>query len=104
MKDLTMEQMEKHIEAGDMFVIDFYADWCEKCVTMMPVVENIEQLYGDIPFYKVNVDNSPDIKEKARIKAIPMLTMYNNGHVRDFAFGITEESKITNKLDRVSQL
>ena len=103
-KTLTLEEYQSAIDNGDMMVVDFYADWCQKCTEMMPVVEQIAaNLVDRVPVYKVNIDEQPELKEKARIKAIPMLTIVNNGHMRDFVFGSATEEKIMHKINMVGK-
>ena len=105
MTELTKEQLDKHIDNNEPFVIDFYADWCEKCVDMMPTIEKLADIYnGKVPFYKVDIDKSPEFKEWARIKAVPMLTIYNKGHMRGFIFGESTEENIMKKINFISKV
>lgn len=98
----TVQEFETLLQSGQPFVVDFYADWCGPCNQMLPVVEDIAET-SDVPFYKVNIDTAPEVKERNKIKAIPMLIMFNEGRVREFAYGVTEKEKIVNKLERLTQ-
>ncbi len=104
-RNITLEQYQSHIDNDDLFVLDFHASWCPKCVEMMPVVHQVaEKISPNIPVYTVDIDAQPELKEKARIKAIPMLTIINKGYMRDFVFGVAEEEKILTKIKRVSNM
>jgi len=104
-KTLTLEEYQSAIDNGDLMVLDFYADWCQKCTEMMPVVEQIAaNLFDRVPVYKINIDEQPELKEKARIKAIPMLTIVNKGYMRAFAFGLATEESIMKKINMVGNL
>ena len=98
MNELTNEVLEQKLQSGEAFVVDYYADWCQACNEMMPLVNEIATEQS-VPFYKVNIDNQPDLKEKARIKAIPMLMMYKGGRVREFIYGKAEKETIEKKLN-----
>lgn len=42
-------------------IIDFYADWCGPCHTMTPILVELAKEYkGEVIFYKVNSDKSPN--------------------------------------------
>lgn len=97
---LTFDEFEEKLKSKEPFVVDFYADWCESCKEMMPLIEEIAN-ESTIPFYKVNVDEQPELKDKNRIKAIPMLMMYNNGRAMEFIYGKTDKSKVEQKLNRI---
>ena len=101
MEHLSLEEFEMKMGAKEAFVVDFYADWCQSCVEMMPIVEEVAG-ESTVPFYKVNIDESPEMKEKNRIKAIPMLMMYKEGRVREFLYGKNDKEKIIQKVKRIS--
>ena len=55
-------------------VVDFYADWCVPCKRLGPILRDIAQYYqGDVDFYRINVDQNPDIAAAFQIRSIPML-------------------------------
>jgi thioredoxin 1 len=99
---ITLEEYEQKVNNKEAFVIDYYTDWCVACQEMMPLVEEIAST-ATVPFYKVNIDEAPDMKDKARIKAIPMMMMYKEGRMREFVFGKVEKEKIQAKLNRISK-
>ena len=102
-KTITLEEYQTHLDNQDMFVLDFHASWCGKCVEMMPIVKQVAEKIGEhIPVYTVDIDAQPELKEKARIKAIPMMTIMNKGHMRNFVFGVATEEAIMKKINLVS--
>jgi len=56
---------------GKSVVLDFYADWCGPCKISSPVVENLSKEITDVDFYKINIDDSPELADTFGIKAIP---------------------------------
>lgn len=97
---ITLEQFEEKLVSKESFVVDFWAPWCPTCIEMMPIVEEVAN-ESDVPFYKVNIDEQPELKEKSRIKAIPMLIFYTEGRTREFLYGKNEKSKIEQRLNRI---
>lgn len=55
-------------------VVDFYADWCMPCRRLAPILRDVAQCYhGEVDFYRINVDDNPDIASAFEVRSIPML-------------------------------
>ena len=55
-------------------VVDFYADWCMPCRRLAPILRDVAQNYhGEVDFYRINVDDNPDIASAFEVRSIPML-------------------------------
>ena len=53
-------------------VIDFYATWCRPCKMMSPIVEQLAKQYaGKVEFYKVDIDQEPELASVFGIQSIP---------------------------------
>jgi len=96
----TIEEVKQAVTEHDVVVLDLYATWCVPCQQMLPVVGELAET-SSAPFYKVDIDEVPEVKEFTGAKAVPMLLIYKQGKKREFAFGITEKSKIESKLNRL---
>ena len=97
---ITLEEFEQKLASKEPFVIDFWAPWCPTCVEMLPTVEEVAG-ESDIPFYKVDIDEQPEMKERNRIKAIPMLMFFKDGRTREFLYGKNDKTKVEQKLNRI---
>ena len=97
---ITLEEFEQKLASKEPFVIDFWAPWCPTCVEMLPTVEEVAG-ESNIPFYKVDIDEQPDMKERNRIKAIPMLMFFKDGRTREFLYGKNDKTKVEQKLNRI---
>ena len=76
--------MIKHLEVGqdlleivgnDLYLIDFYAEWCGPCQMQGEVLEGIDF----INIIKVNTDEHPDLSAKFGIMSIPTLVFFKDG-------------------------
>ena len=55
-------------------VIDFYADWCQPCKVIAPVLEQLSKEYdGRVDIYKVDTEDQPEIAAAFGIRSIPSL-------------------------------
>lgn len=55
-------------------IIDFYADWCGPCKTIAPILEELQEEYGDkLNIYKVNTEEQRELSSVFGIQSIPSL-------------------------------
>lgn len=63
-------------------LVDFYADWCQPCKIMAPVLEQYAEKHQDkIKVIKINTDNNQAVSAKYGIQSIPTLILFKNGNV-----------------------
>lgn len=55
-------------------MIDFYAEWCQPCKMVAPVLEELQKEYdGKIVIYKVDTENEKELAGLFGIQSIPSL-------------------------------
>jgi thioredoxin 1 len=55
-------------------IVDFYADWCQPCKMVAPVLEDLAREYtGKIMVYKVNTENEQELASVFGIQSIPTI-------------------------------
>jgi thioredoxin 1 len=61
-------------EGSKPLIIDFYADWCEPCRNLSPIVEEVAKEYeGKIIVYKVDTDKELILSQSLGISGLPTL-------------------------------
>ncbi|MGM0504660.1 MAG: thioredoxin [Bacteroidota bacterium] len=60
---------------GDLpCLIDFYADWCQPCKIVAPILEELSEEYeGKINIYKVDTEDQQELAAMFGIRSIPSL-------------------------------
>jgi thioredoxin 1 len=58
-------------------ILDFYADWCNPCKTMLPIFEELKFEFPNIEFQKINIEES-DEAEKFGVTSIPTFIITRN--------------------------
>ncbi len=55
-------------------IIDFYADWCQPCKMVAPVIEELSEEYKDlIDVYKIDTEDQQELSAVFGIRSIPSL-------------------------------
>ena len=55
-------------------IIDFYADWCQPCKQVAPILEELsDELAGKINIYKVNTEVEQELAGAFGIRSIPSM-------------------------------
>ena len=81
-EDFTTKIMDYNAEDGKYMgtlpaVVDFYADWCGPCKMMSPIMDQLAKEYeGKVLFYKVNIDENPELSITFGIQSIPMFLFF----------------------------
>jgi len=81
-------------------LLDFYADWCGPCKTLLPVVEKLSEEYeGKIEIRTINVDENKELAAAFNVQSIPALFFIKNSKVVDQLKGLTPKAQLKAKLD-----
>jgi thioredoxin 1 len=66
--------------ADTLVIFELYADWCQPCKVLAPVIKELANKYYDKTwFYKINVDVLPELNKKFRPQGIPFVVFVKDG-------------------------
>ena len=66
------------LDAHDLVLIDFWADWCGPCKKVSPILDEISEERG-LWVGKLNVDENPKITAQYGINSIPTMVLFKSG-------------------------
>ncbi len=74
-KVFDFESNQEWSFAGDKpCIIDFYADWCNPCKVVAPILENLAEEYeGKVDIYKVDTEKEQELASMFNIRSIPSI-------------------------------
>jgi putative thioredoxin len=91
--------LEKSIDKP--VLVDFWADWCQPCQTIMPMLAKLAEEYaGKFELAKVNADQEQDLAAHFGIKSLPTMKLFYQGKIVDERMGAVPESDIRAMLDK----
>ena len=82
-------------------LVDFWADWCQPCQTIMPMLAKLADEYaGKFELAKVNADEQQELAAHFGIKSLPTMKLFFQGQIVDERMGAVPESEIRAMLDK----
>jgi putative thioredoxin len=85
-------------------VIDFWAEWCEPCKQLSPVLERLAiEGGGSWVLAKIDVDANPRIAQTFRVQSIPTVYAVVGGQPVDAFNGVIPEAQLRQWLSTVLQ-
>ncbi|HBY19154.1 MAG TPA: thioredoxin, partial [Candidatus Marinimicrobia bacterium] len=83
-------------------VIDFYADWCQPCKMVAPILEELSNVYGDkLHIYKVNTEQEQELAAVFGIRSIPSMLFIPKDAQPQMAVGALPRESLVKAIDEV---
>ncbi len=68
------------LQSDKPVLVDFWAEWCNPCKLVSPVLEEIANEHADkLTIVKLNIDENPETAMAYRVMSVPTLTIFKGG-------------------------
>ncbi|BES72983.1 thioredoxin [Marinobacter nanhaiticus D15-8W] len=102
--DATLENFQEKVLQASMqapVLVDVWADWCEPCKQLMPVLERLANEYkGAFTLAKVNADQQQELTGHLGVRSLPTVLLIQNGQAVDGFNGALPEGEVRKVLDK----
>ena len=97
----SFEEFQQVIRSGESVLVDYYADWCGPCRALAPNLERVASANaGALRVGKVNIDATPDLAERAKVREVPALHFYRHSRKVGVLTGFRTDIALTKELQR----
>ena len=102
-KTITDDSFEKDVlQAEKPVVVDFWATWCQPCLMMAPIFEELAGEYGDkMTFTKIDTDENENTMMRYGIQGIPTLLFFSKGQLVEKLVGYRPRNDLKQHIDEV---
>jgi thioredoxin 1 len=82
-------------------VVDFWADWCNPCRMIAPIVEQLaDEQKDEIKVTKLDVDSNPRTASTYGVQSIPTLILFRDGKEVKRFVGVMPKEKLAGDIQR----
>jgi thioredoxin 1 len=83
-------------------LIDFYADWCQPCKMVAPILEELAEEYkGKINIYKIDTESEQELAAAFGIKSIPSILFCPKDSQPQMAMGALPKETFKKAIDDI---
>jgi putative thioredoxin len=102
--EITADNYQQSVIEGSFQVpvlVDFWADWCQPCKILMPMLAKlVDEYQGKFILAKINTEQQQELAAQSGIRSIPTVKLFKNGQPVDEFSGALPEEQVRQFLDR----
>ncbi len=102
MREFTDQNFKKEVlESPLPVLVDFWASWCQPCLALAPVIEELAGEYDEVVrIGKLNTEENEATPNAYNIRAIPTVLLFKDGKVVDRLVGAAPKEKYVELIER----
>jgi thioredoxin 1 len=88
------------LQSDKPVLVDFWAEWCNPCKLVAPVLEEIANEHGEkIQVVKLNIDENPETARAYQIMSIPTMSVFQGGQIVKNIVGAKPKAALLRDLE-----
>ena len=97
---VTDDSFEQEVVQSELpTVVDFWAEWCQPCKRIAPILEDIAAEYeGQLKVTKLDVDSNPGSAGTYGVMSIPTLLVFKDGKPAERIVGYMPKERLMDKI------
>ncbi len=85
---------EEVLEAKGLVVVDFGANWCGPCKSLLPILDEVVTEDPNKKIVKVDIDEQEELAREYKIMSVPTLLVFKNGEIVDKSVGLIQKDEV----------
>ncbi len=88
------------LQSDKPVLVDFWAEWCNPCKLVAPVLEEIANEHADkLNIVKLNIDENPETARAYQIMSIPTMSVFQGGQIVKNIVGAKPKAALLRDLE-----
>ncbi len=101
LKSVTDADFVSHVNVRGVTVAEFGAPWCPPCKTLLPILEELSDEYGEaVTILKIDVDESPSVAAEYGIMSMPTVIAFKDAQPVEKLVGLRPKEVYKNIISR----
>lgn len=93
---------EEVLQSEVPVMVDFYADWCNPCKMMAPLVKDLaEKFNGKVKIGKLNIEENPNTTMQYGVMSIPTFLFFQKGEKVKVITGAVSKGELESALQKL---
>lgn len=94
-----MSKFSELINQDKPVLVDFFAEWCEPCKMMSPILKAVkDDLKDRVSIIKIDVDKNQALATKYQVRGVPTLLLFKNSKQVWRQSGVVQKNDILNVI------
>lgn len=78
--------------------IKFYADWCQPCKAMKPIIEELKSEFSDVEFEERNIEDDMAATQAAGVSSVPTFVVEKDGVETGRKTGMSSKAELVSLI------
>ncbi len=100
-EDVKEANWDQLLSQDGLIAADFWATWCQFCMRLKPVFEEVSNDFADVKFVKVNVEEEQNIASKYGVQGIPVIKYFCKGMEVGSVLGFRTKEQLTQDVKKI---
>ena len=102
----SAEELQALLDSPELtvLVVEFYADWCNPCREVAPILESIaKEAPPQVKIVKMNIDQNRSLANRYRVRGIPTVVFIRDHQMVGSLLGVQSKRKYLDMIRKASK-